>query len=148
VVKRIAKEVDKVEGKERIPVRIAEAASANPDGTVRDVVFQVARQGTLSAITHAYMAPGTFERQVHAALRASYAGHYRRMLPAVLSALSFHSNNAVHRPVIEAIGWLKRFHEDGRRVVRRTKVFPSRMSFRRNGAISCWRGTARGKSAC
>ena len=50
---------------------------------------------------------------MHAARRASYAGHYRRMLPAVLSTLSFHSNNAVHRPVIEAIGWLKRFHEDG-----------------------------------
>jgi TnpA family transposase len=124
VVKRIAKEVDKVEGKERILVRIAEAASANPDGTVRDVVFPVASLDTLSAIIREYKAAGTFERQVHAVLRASYAGHYRRMLPAVLSALSFHSNNAVHRPVIEAIGWLKRFHEDGRRVVRLDEGVP------------------------
>ena len=46
------------------------------------------------------------------------------MLPAVLSALSFHSNNAVHRPVIEAIDWLKRFHEDGRRVVRLDEGVP------------------------
>ena len=118
VVKRIAKEVEKVEGKERILVRIAEAASASPDGRVRDVVFPVASLDTLAAIIREHKAVGMFERQVHAALRASYAGHYRRMLPAVLSTLSFHSNNAVHQPVIEAIGWLKRFHEDGRRVVR------------------------------
>jgi Domain of unknown function (DUF4158) len=124
VVKRIAKEVDKVEGKERILVRIAEAASADPDGTVRNVVFPVASQDTLSAIIREYRAAGTFERQVHAALRASYAGHYRRMLPAVLSALSFQSNNAMHRPVIEAIGWLKRFQEEGRRVVRLDEGVP------------------------
>ena len=124
VVKRITKEVEKVEGKERILVRIAEAASADPDGRVRDVVFPVASLDTLSAIIREHKAAGTFERQVHAALRASYAGHYRRMLPAVLSTLSFQSNNAVHRPVIEAIGWLKRFHEAGRRVVRLDEGVP------------------------
>jgi hypothetical protein len=59
VVKRIAKEVDKVAGKERILVRIAEAASANPDGTVRDVVFPVASLDTLSAIVREYKAAGT-----------------------------------------------------------------------------------------
>lgn len=90
VVKRIAKEVEKVEGKERILVRIAEAASADLDGRVRDVVFPVASLDTLSAIIREHKAAGTSERQVHAALRASYAGHYRRMLPAVLSTLSFH----------------------------------------------------------
>ena len=99
-------------------------APADPDGTVRAVVFPVASLDVLSAIVREYKAAGTFERQVHAVLRASYAGHYRRMLPAVLSTLSFHSNNAMHRPVIEAIGWLKRFHEDGRRVVRLDEGVP------------------------
>jgi hypothetical protein len=57
VVKRIAKEVEKVEGKERILVRIAEAVSADPDGKVRDVVFPVASLDTLSAIISEYKAP-------------------------------------------------------------------------------------------
>jgi hypothetical protein len=61
---------------------------ADPDGRVRDVVFPVATLDTLSAIIREHKTEGTFERQVHAALRASYAGHYRRMLPAVLSTLS------------------------------------------------------------
>jgi len=84
----------------------------------------VASLDTLAAIIREHKAEGTFERQVHAALRASYAGHYRRMLPAVLSTLSFSSNNAVHRPVLEAIGWVQRFRDDGRRVVRLEEGVP------------------------
>ena len=102
VVKRIAKEVEKVEGKERILVRIAEAASADPDGTVRDVVFPVASLDMLSAIIREYRAAGTFERQMHAVLRASYAGHYRRMLPRCWPHWRS-ARTTQHRPVIEAI---------------------------------------------
>jgi len=118
VVKALVREVEKVNGKELMLFRIAEAATGNPDGIVRDVVFPVVGMDVLSAIIREHKATGTFERRVHAVLRASYAGHYRRMLPAVLSTLSFHSNNAAHRPVIEAIDWLKRFRDEGRRVVR------------------------------
>ena len=48
----------------------------------------------------------SFERQVHTMLRSSYLGHCRRMLPAVLGVLESRSNNAVHRPVLDA--YLKR----------------------------------------
>ena len=40
------------------------------------------------------------------------------MLSTVLAALEFRSNNLAHRPVLEALVWLKRFQEDGRRVIR------------------------------
>ena len=65
-----------------------------------------------------HKASGGFERQVHTVLRSSYLGHYRRMLPAVLGVLEFRSNNAVHRPVLDAIDWLRRTGDDGRRVIR------------------------------
>ena len=55
---------------------------------------------------------------MHTVLRSSYLGHYRRMLPAVLGVLEFRSNNAVHRPVLDAIDWLRRTGDEGRRVVR------------------------------
>ena len=48
----------------RILGRIAEAASADPDGTARDVVFPVTSLDTLSAIIRAYKAAGAFERRV------------------------------------------------------------------------------------
>jgi hypothetical protein len=71
-----------------------------------------------------HKAAGTFERRVHAVLRSSYARHYRRMLPAVLTTLEFRSNNARHRPVLEALDWLKRFRDDGRRVIRPEDKIP------------------------
>ena len=118
VVKTFARDIERVNGKELILVRIAEAATGNPDGVVRDVVFPAAGADVLSAIIREHKAGGSFERQVHAVLRASYAGHYRRMLPAVLTALAFNSNNTQHRPVLEAIDWLKSLRDEGRRVVR------------------------------
>ena len=42
-------------------------------------------------------------------LRASYSGHYRRMLPKLLQALEFRSNNAIHQPVIDALALLARY---------------------------------------
>jgi len=45
-------------------------------------------------------------------VRGSYRHHYRRMVPLLLEALQFRSNNAKHHPVIEAIDWLRQ-HEDG-----------------------------------
>ena len=80
----------------------AELLSGGGDAVSRSFRRRVANETPWEMRRHP---AGTFERQMHAALHASYVGHYRRMLPAVLSTLSFHLNNAVHRPLIEAIGW-------------------------------------------
>lgn len=126
VIKTLAKEIERVHGKETLLFRIAEAATEKPDGTVRDVVFPaVGSESVLSAILKEYKAGGTFERKVHAVLRASYAKHYRRMLPAVLATLEFQSNNVAHRPVLEALNWLKRHRSDQhRRVIRVDEGIP------------------------
>ena len=42
-------------------------------------------------------------------LRNSYSSHYRRMLTPLLDALEIRSNNAGHRPVIEALELLRRY---------------------------------------
>ena len=44
-----------------------------------------------------------FNDRVRAVLRSSYSSYYRRMLPALLSALTFRSNNTAYRPVLDAI---------------------------------------------
>ena len=44
-------------------------------------------------------------------IRASYASHYRRMLPKLLEALEFRSNNATHRLLLDAINAIKRGRE-------------------------------------
>lgn len=42
-------------------------------------------------------------------MRSSFASHYRRMIPLLLEALEFRSNNDQHRPVILALEILKKY---------------------------------------
>ncbi|WP_431324658.1 Tn3 family transposase [Rhizobium sp. YTU87027] len=126
VVASIAKDIQKVQGKERLLARIAEAAIDAPDGAVREVIFPIADQAILAALVREYKAGGSYQQRVHAVLRSSYGGHYRRMLPKLLSLLEFRSNNAAHRPVIAALEWLKRLLDEGddRRIVRPQNGLP------------------------
>jgi hypothetical protein len=48
-------------------------------------------------------------------MRASYSRYYRRMLPDLLNALAFRSNNSRHRPVLTALAGIERMLNDGRR---------------------------------
>jgi TnpA family transposase len=117
VVAGIARDIEKVYGKERLLVNIAGAAIEVPEGRVCDVIFPVAGREKLVAIVQEHRAKGTLERQIYQVMRGSYANHYRRFLPRLLSVLEFRSNNAVHRPVLEALDWIRRMLASGCRVV-------------------------------
>ena len=67
-------------------------------------------------------------------MRSSYASHYRRMLAPLLSVLEFRSNNAAWRPVLNALDWIRRMQDSGRRFVPQEDV--QLKSSRRNGAAS------------
>jgi TnpA family transposase len=122
VVAGIAKDIEKIYGKERLLVDIANAAIEAPGGRVCDVIFPVAGKEKLAAIVKEHRAKGTLERRIYQVMRESYAGHYRRILPKLLSVLEFRSNNAVHRPVLGALDWIRRAFETGCRVVPRNGV--------------------------
>ncbi|MER8435962.1 Tn3 family transposase [Mesorhizobium sp. M1312] len=122
VVAGIARDIEKVYGKERLLVDIAGAAIEAPGGRVCDVIFPVAGKDKLAAIVKEHRAKGTLERRIYQVMRGSYAGHYRRILPKLLSVLEFRSNNAVHRPVVEALDWIRQAFDTGCRVVPRNGV--------------------------
>lgn len=50
-----------------------------------------------------------YRQRVYTVMRASFANHYRRMIPQLLERLEFRSNNDIHRPVIEALELLKKY---------------------------------------
>jgi hypothetical protein len=106
----------KVTGKENILFAIAEAAIASPDDAVREVVFPAVTGGeqTLRELVHEFKTRGPVYRgTVQTTLRASYTGHYRRGLIALLEVLGFRSNNTAHRPVIEALDLIRRYAKAG-----------------------------------
>ena len=109
VERRVLHELKRVTGKPILLFEIAGAAIARPDGTVRDVVFPVAGEQTLRNLVREWQSGPMYRRSLRTTIRSSYAGHYRRMVPRLLDALEFRSNNAAHQPVIEALALVRRY---------------------------------------
>jgi TnpA family transposase len=109
VDKRLLRDFKRVAGKTNLLFRMAEAALAQPDGIVHEVIYSVVSEQTLRDLLKEYKTTGSYQQQVQLTMRGSYQHHYRRVVPALIQALAFHSNNAVHRPVIQALDLLKRY---------------------------------------
>ena len=104
-------------GKTRILFQLAAAAKDHPDELVRDVIFPVVGLKTLDDLVKESEASEGYETQVRLVARASYSHHYRRIVPVLLEVLAFHSNNALHRPVMDALDLLRKYRD------RKTKTF-------------------------
>ena len=103
-------DLKRVTGKQNLLFEIADATLDKPDGIVREVVFPVVSEQTLRDLVKEWKATGpTYRITLRTVIRNSYKGHYRRMVPQILQALNFHSNNERHQPIIQALGLLKRY---------------------------------------
>ncbi|MCP4287143.1 MAG: Tn3 family transposase [Gammaproteobacteria bacterium] len=114
IVAELVGSVLKVQSKTTLLYRIAEAVLEKPDGAVRDVVFPVVNEQMIEQLVKEYRSSGpAYVNKIHEKVRASYAQHYRRMLPRILEALEFRCNNAAWRPILDAIDVIKA-HQDRR----------------------------------
>ncbi len=97
----ILADLRRVRGKQNLLFRLAEAAVEHPDEIVRQALFPVVSEATLrDLVAEAKANEAAFKTRVRKVLRSSYSSHYRRMLPELLIALEFRSNNKDHQPVI------------------------------------------------
>jgi len=110
VERELLDDLKRVTGKHNLLFELADATLAHPDGVVRDVVFPVVGEQKLRDLVKEWKATGpTYRVTLRTVIRNSYKGHYRRMVPKLLAALEFHSNNDRHRPVMQALELVKRF---------------------------------------
>lgn len=110
VERELTEDLRRVRGKDAILFRLAEAAVAHPDDTVRQAVYPVVGEKTLRELVREAKANGReFQARVRTVLRGSYSSYYRRMLPPLLAALTFRCNNTAYRPVMEALELLRRY---------------------------------------
>ena len=122
---QLIEEFKKVSGKTGLLYRIAEASIAEPNGVIEQVIFPVVSLKTLKDLVAEYKGSGlAYKRRVHNVMRASFAGHYRRMIPQLLEVLEFRSNNDLHRPVIEALELLKKYAHSKARYYDSTEEIP------------------------
>ena len=114
VTQELVSEFRKVAGKEMLLFRLAEAAIARPDDTVRAVVYPVAGEKTLRDLVAEYKSSGpACRRTVQTTLRASYTGHYRRGLIKLPEVLEFRTGSSACQPVIEALALTRRYAAAG-----------------------------------
>jgi TnpA family transposase len=100
----------RVKGKTGILFQMAEVSLAQPKGQVQEVIYPAVGEQTLrDLVTEARASGVSYRDQVHTVMRGSYSHHYRRMVPPLLSALAFQSNNAQHQPVIEALDLMRQY---------------------------------------
>lgn len=110
VEKQIIGEIKRVAGKQSLLFRLAETALEHPDGIVREVVYPVVNEQTLSDLVREFKSQGSnYRQQVYTVMRASYSHYYRRLAIQILETLEFRSNNETHRPVIEAVETILEF---------------------------------------
>ncbi len=118
-------EFKKVSGKTGLLYRIAEVSIAEPEGVIEQVIFPVVSLKTLKDLVAEYKGTGlAYKRRVHNVMRASFANHYRRLIPQLLEVLEFRSNNDLHRPVIEALELLKKYARSKARYYDSTEEIP------------------------
>jgi hypothetical protein len=123
VIDELVEEAREVRGKAGILFRVVEAASGSPEGVVRDVILPVIGKQTFEALVREARALGTPQsRRVHTAVRASYGSYYRRMMPKLLAALDFRSNNGTHRPLLDALDAIRRAEGEGRQFFKAEEV--------------------------
>lgn len=104
VEKELLTDLRRVQGKTNVLFKLAEAAIDEPDGVIKDVLYPVVGLETLKNLVKEFKASGhAYNQVVHTVIRSSYGNYYRRMLPQILDALEFRSNNSAHRPVIDAL---------------------------------------------
>jgi len=109
VEQELVADLRRVRNKQEVLFRLARAALAHPDQTVREALYPVVSEETLrDLVAEADADDAHFRARVRTVLRSSYSNHYRRMLPRLLETLEFRSNTA-HCPVLDAIGLLRRY---------------------------------------
>ena len=102
----------RVAGKEALLFRLAEAALGHPDEMGREALHPMVGEATLRDLASEERTDrAAFKRRVRAVLRSSYSGYYQRMLPKLLSALSFRCRNTAYRQVMDALELLGRYAE-------------------------------------
>jgi hypothetical protein len=107
-------DLKRVAGKTALLYKVAEVAVARPDDTVRDAIYPVVSEKTLRELVKEYKASGPrYRAHVYTTMQVSYRSHYRRMLPKLLEALTFRSNNETYRPMIQALALIRAYVSSG-----------------------------------
>jgi hypothetical protein len=124
VLEELMSDLKRVSGKTQLLFQIAEAALADPKGTIEAVIYPVVSEQTLRNVVQEARSERLYQERLQAKMRSSYGMHYRRMIPRVLKVLEFGCNNQQHRPVMQALDLLKSTLDNPQRTYELDETIP------------------------
>jgi DNA-binding cell septation regulator SpoVG len=124
VNKEVIRDIKRVQGKSRLLYEVALASLENPDESVREVVYPVAPEQTLRDLVAEYKQGGLYDQRIQTIMRGSYSNHYRRMVPHILQALSFHAANVTSKPIIAALALMRKYADKNTAFYPEDEVIP------------------------
>ncbi|MCH9662148.1 MAG: Tn3 family transposase [Gammaproteobacteria bacterium] len=102
----------RVDGKQGLLFRLAEAMSEHPDGIIREILYPLVGEERLQSLVEEAKNKGTYHQSIQTRVSASYTHHYRQMVPLLLEVLTFRSNNDLYKPLIEALAVVTDYLEE------------------------------------
>lgn len=110
VEKELLADIKKVTGKSTLLFLLANTSIEKPNELVREAIYPIVGEQTLHDIVEEYQSVSqSYREKVFTRIRSSYGHHYRRLVPEILGAMDFRSNNDVHQPVIQALGLIRKY---------------------------------------
>ena len=107
--RRLLKDFIRVDGKQQLLFRLAEIMLDNPDGVIREVLYPVVGETRLRALVEEAKNTGVYQQSVQRRITASYAHHYRQILPPLLEVLRFRCHNEQYQPLIDALKIVEKY---------------------------------------
>jgi TnpA family transposase len=105
----ILKEVKRVNGKFDILEKLAIATVNNPTGIIQDTVYpEVSRETLRELINDLHHRGKWYQQQVHTKIHTNYVHGNRRILLAILQALSLHEDHVTYKPLLQAIQFINK----------------------------------------
>ncbi|WP_305927772.1 Tn3 family transposase [Bacillus mycoides] len=112
----VIEELQRVQGKNKYIINLLEATVENPNGVIQDILYPIVNSETIQdIIKEMKRTKQEYKKKIYMKMHSSYRGHYRNAFFAILTNLTFRSNNPSHQPIIEAIQFICDHEKSGQR---------------------------------
>jgi len=126
IKKELAESTNYTRDKNKLLLKIAKAVVESPEAKTCDLIYPIADEQKLKNLINELenKSDNVLNRKNYNSMRSSYQRHYRRILPDIINALNFNSNNDKYKPIIQAIGIINKYVDSKSRYYSKNEIIP------------------------
>ncbi|MGK0468939.1 Tn3 family transposase [Clostridium sp.] len=126
IKKELAESTNYTRNKNKLLLKIAKAVVESPEAKTCDIIYPIADEQKLKDLINELenKSDDVLNKKNYNNMRSSYQKHYRRILPDIINALNFNSNNDKYKPIIKAIELIKKYLDSKSRYYSKDEIVP------------------------